>query len=275
MISAYKYFNCPIETLMPETENNFFSGIRIANRTFKTTLSGRMSDLDAVTIQLARDRGWQNPVILDVGVSSGATTVDLLETMRSSGLRPTITATDLIIEAKIFAIAPGIRVLEDSLGNPLQYEFFGWGIRPWNRPSGLDFVTGYFLLRSLARMLAAKSPRSHVMNVKLVSRRRVRGTMNEIEFLESDLTKRHSEFDNRFDIVRAANVLNRGYFESPKLQGMIDNLTTYARKSGGLIIINRTHEDGTNHGTFFEVSDNAPHVVQRIGSGSEIEALVH
>jgi hypothetical protein len=59
------------------------------------------------------------------------------------------------------------------------------------------------------------------------------------------------------------------------MQGMIDNLMTYARESGGLIIINRTHEDGTNHGTFFEVSDNGPHVVQRIVRGSEIESLVH
>jgi hypothetical protein len=275
MISAYKYFNCPIETLTPETENNFFSGIRIANRTFKTTLSGRMSELDKRTVQLARDRGWRNPVILDVGVSSGATTIDLLETMRSSRLSPTITATDLIIEARIFAIAPGIRVLEDSLGNSLQYELFGWGIRPWNRPSGLDFVKGYFLLRSLAIILAAIFPKSHVMDVKLISRLRMFSTMGEVEFLENDLTRRCPDFENRFDIVRAANVLNRGYFELLKLQGMVDNLTTYARKSGGLIIINRTHEDGTNHGTFFEVSDNAPHVVQRIGSGSEIEALVH
>jgi len=272
MISAYEYFNCPIETLTTEAEDEFFSGLRLANQTFKTTLSGRMSNLDALTVRLARDRGWRSPAILDVGVSSGATTIDLLETMRSSGLEPTIVATDLTIKAGIFATAPGMRILEDSFGNSLQYEFFGMGIRAWNRR--LDFMTGYFLLSRLGRILSARLPKSHIMNVKLVSRRRIWPMMDEIEFLENDLTKRYSEFDNRFNIVRAANVLNRGYFDSAKLRGMIDNLTAYARKPGGLLIINRTHEDGTNQGTFFEVSDSGLHAVHRIGSGSEIESLV-
>jgi hypothetical protein len=141
MISAYKYFNCPIEALTPKTEDNFFSGIRIANQTFKTALSGRMSDLDALTVRLARDRGWRNSVIMDVGVSSGTTTIDLFEAVISSGLKPTMIATDLIISAEISAIAPGIRILEDSFGNSLQYEFFGLGVRAWNRRFDLSAAT--------------------------------------------------------------------------------------------------------------------------------------
>jgi hypothetical protein len=272
MISAYEYFNCPIETLTRKTEDNFFSGIRLANQTFKTTLSGRMRDVDEITIRLARERGWLSPAIMDVGVSSGATTIDLFDAMTSNGFVPAITATDLTIGATIFAVAPGMRVLEDSHGNSLQYELFGYGIRSW--PRRLDFITGYSLLRRLARTLAAKRPKSPVMDVKLVSRLRTLAMTDKIKFLENDLANRSPEFDSRFDIVRAANVLNRSYFDSAKLRLMVDNLMAYARKPGGLIVINRTHDDGTNHGTFFEVATTGPRVVRRIRSGSEIESLL-
>jgi hypothetical protein len=55
---------------------------------------------------------------------------------------------------------------------------------------------------------------------------------------------------------------------------MLDNLKAYARKPGGLIVVNRTHDDGTNHETVFETAaDGAVRVAGRIGSGSEIEPL--
>jgi hypothetical protein len=51
------------------------------------------------------------------------------------------------------------------------------------------------------------------MDVKLISRLRMFSTMGAVEFLENDLTRRCPDFENRFDIVRVANVLNRSYFE--------------------------------------------------------------
>jgi hypothetical protein len=272
MIPAYKYFTIPIENLTIKTEDNFFAGIRLANKTFKTTASGRMPDLDAITVRLARDRQWHSPAVIDVGVSSGVTTMDLLEAMVSNGLKPRVTATDLIIRAAIFAIAPGVRMLTDGTENPLQYELFGLGIRAWNRR--LDFITGYIFLTKVAQSFATRLSKSHLMDVKLISRLRTSAAKDAVEFLEDDLAIRNPSFANRFDFVRAANVLNRSYFEAARLRTMIENLKTYARKPGGLIIISRTHEDGTNHGTVFQVSDNGVHVVQRMGNGSDIESLM-
>lgn len=272
MIPAFKYFNDPIENLTVKTEDNFFAGIRLADKTFKTTASGRMLDLDSMTVRLACDRGWRSPAVIDVGVSSGVTTIDLLAAMVSNGLKPTVTATDLAIRAAIFAVAPGIRLLTDRAGNPLQYELFGLGIRAWNRR--LDFITGYFLLTRVAHSFAMRLSKSRLMDVKLISRLGMSSARNVVEFFEDDLAIQNPSFANRFDIVRAANVLNRSYFEAAKLRIMIANLKTYARKSGALIIINRTHQDGTNHGTVFQTSDSGVHVVQRIGNGSEIESLV-
>jgi hypothetical protein len=56
---------------------------------------------------------------------------------------------------------------------------------------------------------------------------------------------------------------------------MIENLKGYARRPEGLIVINRTDVDATNHGTVFQMSDDGVRIMHRVGSGSEIESLVH
>jgi len=271
MIAASKYISCNIENLTQKAEDEFFSGIRLANKTFKTTARVRMPDLDAIVARLASEQGWTNPAVLDVGVSSGVTTADLLATMLSKGLKPAVTATDLTMYATISSLGPGVRMLSDRTGNPLQFEFFGFGIRAWTRR--LDFVTGYFLLTGLARNLATTLSKTRLADVALVSRLKVTSAENSIEFLEDDLATRNPDFDGQFDIVRAANLLNREYFEAAKLTTMIANLKAYVRKPGGLMVVNRTGADGTNHGTVFQASGSAMRVLQRVGSGSEIESL--
>ncbi len=272
MIAASRYFGSRVESITPKTEDAFFSGIRLANRTFKTTTFGRMGDLDAVVVRLACEREWRNPAVLDVGVSSGATTVDLLAAMLSNGLQPEITATDLTIDATILSFGPGLRMLTDRAGAPLQYEICGFGIRTWSRR--LDFVTGYFLLTRLARNVATRLTKKHPVDVKLISRLRTASASKSINFLEDDLSIRNRGFETRFDIVRAANLLNLDYFETEKLRVMIENLKAYVRKPGGLIVINRTDEDATNHGTIFQMSNGGVRVLRRVGNGSEIESLV-
>lgn len=100
MIAASRYFTQPIETVTCDSEDAFFVGIRLANKTFKTTASRRTPELDAVIVKLARDRGSQNLAVLDVSVSSGATAMELLEAMTAGDLQPAITATDLAVKER-------------------------------------------------------------------------------------------------------------------------------------------------------------------------------
>ena len=61
VITAYRYFTVPIEKLTADAERMFFAGIRLANKTFKTTVSGRMPDLDALTVRLVRNSRLASP----------------------------------------------------------------------------------------------------------------------------------------------------------------------------------------------------------------------
>jgi hypothetical protein len=231
-----------------------------------------MLDLDAVTARLSHERSWRRPAILDVGVSSGITTLDLRKAMISNGIIPSVIATDIGIRAAIVTLAPGIKVLVDASEAPLQYDLFGLAVRPWNRR--LDYISGYWLLTKITRNLVSNRIRVSVReHVTLISRWVTSG--DTIDFIEDDLAVRNPAFEDRFDIVRAANILNRGYFDTAKLKIMIDNLKSYARGPGALIIVNRTHQDGTNHGSIFEVlPDKSLHILRRVGIGSEVENLV-
>jgi len=272
MISAHAYFNRPAHAISDSEEADFFAGIRLSNKTYKKTATGRLRDLDAIVIRLARGKGWHNPAVLDVGVSSGVTTLELQEAMVADGFEPKFIGTDIAINAWIVRIAPGIRVLVDSRDRPLQYELFGIGLRAWNRR--LDYVTGYRLLTRLARHFVHTGSNLNRQAVKLISRR-TNAARAVLEIVEGDLSVPNQSFKKRFDIIRAANILNRGYFDPEKLLGMIGNLKDYARGPGSLIVVNRTHDDGINHGTVFETTpDGGLRAVERIGSGSEIEGLM-
>ena len=92
--------------------------------------------------------------------------------------------------------------------------------------------------------------------------------------VEDDLFKPNPQFNDKFDVIRADNIVNRGYFAGSKLRTMLDNLKTYARKPGGLIFVNQTHNDGTSHATVFETAvDGTVPVPWGIGSGSEVKPL--
>jgi hypothetical protein len=120
------------------------------------------------------------------------------------------------------------------------------------------------VLRAAARRLPGRP-------VELVSSR-VR-ECPAIELVEDDIFVARPELRGRFHAVRAANILNEGYFDDAQLRAAVATLRERLRP-GGLLIVCRTHEDGRNHGTFFRSERDGWTVVERIGGGSEIERLI-
>jgi hypothetical protein len=94
-----------------------------------------------------------------------------------------------------------------------------------------------------------------------------------IELVEDDIFVARPELRGRFHAVRAANILNEGYFDDAQLCAAVAALRERLRP-GGLLVVCRTHEDGSNHGSFFRADREGWTVVERIGGGSEIERLI-
>jgi SAM-dependent methyltransferase len=255
-------------------ESAFFSGLKMRNGTFKLTRPSRFAGLDTLLGPHVRKRLQQRCAVLDIGASTGLTTIELADSLTGLGATPQIVATDLFLDAHLVDLAPGVHVLADPLGWPLQYGIGGRGIRAWVRR--LDYVTLAVLPRLLARALLQDRLRKRIaagttQPVRMESRA-LRG--RPIQLVQSDIFELEPAFERQFDFVRAANLLNLGYFAPERIRQAIAHIRLYCRGAGALLLVVKTV--GTRHdGSLFEMLPSGQFVVlARIGGGSEIEGLV-
>ncbi len=260
-------------TMGAAEEAAFFATIRARNGTFKTTTTSRMLEIDAALAEHLVKQGRSRPDVLDVAVSSGVTTLDLRTALLSRHLEPQIVATDMLLEGQIVSLGPRVRVLVDNTGHPLQYDIMGLALPAWQRR--LTAALGYGLVTSLLARTVARHLEKNPLageRVKLVTPRL--WTATGLELIEDDINRCNGQLQGRFDLVRAANILNRAYFEEVALSRMATNLLSYLKGQGGLLLVNRTHNDASNHGTLFMLEADRLLPVQRFGSGSEVEGLI-
>ena len=260
-------------------EEDFFTSLMTRNKTYKTTFHDRFSDINPYLLEYLLHHGPAVPRILDVGVSSGISTVELYDDLRRGGLEVEILATDILVDAFLVRVFPKCHALVDPSGFPLRLDLPVVTMKPWVTRD--DYYNGFFILRKFVNSLFTR--RAHrilrnpgdarISEVKLVTPRALAKV--GITVCTDDISRYNSAFEARFDFVRAANVLNKGYFSPALLSTMIANIGRYLRKPHGSLFVVRTHEDRANHGTLFRTGDNQHfEVVHRFGSGSEVEDLV-
>ena len=276
-IAASQFFSQAADALPQQVEDAFFSSIKNPNNTFKCTWGGRFGEIDQRLAQAVKQQQVKLNELLDIGVSSGATTLDLCDTLRGHGFRPRITGTDYTINAWIVPLGRNCSALLNEEGRLLQADLFGWSMRPWRRR--LDFLTGMWLVRPLlARLISRRAARKlregiGVRKVELVSPRL--RNHDSITVVQDNVLVARDTFTRRFDLIRAANILNENYFQKDELKQAVDNLRSYLRGPGSLLFIVRTLPSGEHHGTLFALrEEGALEVVERIGAGSEIEELL-
>ena len=258
-------------TAREERERAFFRAITIRNGTHKTTYARRLDSVNAmVNDLLPRERLLE---IMDVGVSSGITTLEWVDALAQAGINFRMTAGDVCIFAWLVSFGSRLRVLVDQSGHPLQFDLFGRGI-PY--PLGLrrSFLCPPVLLLThvCRRLLPVLMPwlRERATPIALVSPELAK---RGVRIVEDDLLA-PGAFAAQFDVVRAANVLNRSYFDEDALALMCVNLRARLRREG-LLIVCSTDERGVNHGTAFRANAAGElEVAARIGEGSAVEQLV-
>jgi hypothetical protein len=269
-------------------EKAFFASIRLKNGTYKTTYPHRLDDLnEIINARLPAHRPLE---IMDVAASSGVATLEWMDSLSGAGIDFRMTAGDLCVRAFLLSFGRFLNVLVDDTGYPLQFDLFGRaiayppgprlaarfpplyvGIRTfrWVLPMAFAAVSKQLVGEpegASARRLGVSCRRAALVSPRLFDRK-------SLTILDDNLLRAGS-FENRFHVIRAANILNRSYFSNETLLVMVANLRTRLRRLG-LLVVCRTHDDGINHGTLFRLNPaNEFEVVSRIGDGSEIEHLV-
>lgn len=274
-------------------EEKLFHSLRMSNGVYKKTSYGRLKDMDQALIAKFQRLGVAPKTFLDVAVSSGVSTVNWLESLQQAGLRPSMTATDLTMTVYLVRLLSWLHVLVEKEGFPLQYDVFGFAWRPRCRIRFYVFGNGFLtclwhiVYRGVARrfdlMNRLKSLNGNPppiddpvikAQVKLVTYRL--RDKKDIELLDDDITgPTPSHLRGRFQVVRAANILNRGYFSIHQLGECVKNLRDRLTGPGAFLLIVRTEPKGDNHGSIFRLGDKGSfEMLARVGRGSEIEDIV-
>lgn len=276
---ARDFLATPPAQLTAQMEQDFFSSLMASNRTYKTTFRQRFADTNPTLIEHVRAGAGTAMQVLDIGISYGVSTAELFDDLQAAGIDASIVATDVLTDACLVKAGPGCHVLLDHEGFPLRFDLPGGTMRPWVIPD--DYRSGRFVLRKgvnkvltwRARRIMARGDAHRIKPVKLVTPRLLANAAVTVR--TDDITCFNAGFARRFNLVRAANVLNTGYFSAQDLAIMVDHVRSYLRAAGGYLFVVRTHQDNSNHGSLFRLGDNQQFdVVWRVGDGSEIENIV-
>ncbi len=245
----------------PEIERRFFAKLRLPNGTWKTTYPNRLDDLNRRLLELLpRDRVVE---AMDVAVSSGVSTLEWSDQLLANDVRHRQVAGDLDPDARLLSSGGWLAVLYDAGGRePLLLE-----LGPLALPVRSD--------RRLARLarpgltVALRAIAGRARPVSLVSPR-LRGRAN-VEVVRDDLTV-PGRFPEHFDAIRAANLVQPGYFDEATLRRMLANLRDRLR-DGGLLAICRTGGDGRNHATILRRQGEGFVVEAELNGGAEVRDL--
>ncbi len=275
--TATRFYALDSKDVTSELDDTFFSALKFSSGIFKRTYNGRFAALDREIVSILRSEGTGLREVLDVGASSGITTLELATALRALDHDIKITGTDVVLDAFIVDVLPGCRALVDHEGFVLQHDIFGIAVRPWQRR--LDYLTGMVILRPLInkiltpRALSAMTAGSNVRRVELVSRR-LEADRN-VEVICDDLRKNRDDFRERFDFIRAGNVLNIDYFDESDRKIIAANIASYLDPDDSWLLVLRSDAQGRHNGTLFRYSEvEGFRVHKRFGKGSEVEGLI-
>jgi hypothetical protein len=263
---------------------------RVHNGVLKCTYARRFDDFDRLSVSAiaAHFPTSQNIRVHDIGVSDGRTSCDLYDHLnRLYGGRLNFLASDYAPYLYVLKRTHGRnRLIIDDQQHVLQivtppFVFITIGRRERITPYPLNFLIRLlamvFYARPLLQRYKAGSPDIQRTRIELFGRacRAYMSKHDNFRFEAYDVfSGPFSGSPERFDIIRAMNVLNYSYFSEPQLIQAVENVVL-SLNEGGVFITGSNDERGTvvNGGIYRETKGG----LQRIntsGNGSEIDGLI-
>ena len=259
---------------------------RVHNGVLKSTYARRFDEFDRMSISAiaAHFPTSQFIRVHDIGVSDGRTSCDLYDHLnrlyggqlnfRASDYAPFLYVLKRTHRANRLIVDDQQHVLQ-IVTPPFVFIELGW--RERIMPYPLNFLIRHlvrvFYARPLLEHYKAGSPDIQRTRIELVGRvcRDYMSKQSNFHFDAYDIFSGPTE---RFDVIRAMNILNYSYFSELQLRQAAKNIV-HSLKEGGLFVTGSNDEQGTvvNGGIYREIKGR----LQRIhtsGNGSEIDALI-
>lgn len=261
-----KFFTLRLEELDSARDrgvvDQVYKSFYVENGTSKETSRGRFSDLDEKVLGFLKPDSEN--LILDVGVSSGITSLDLFEKLVQCDYRFSLSISDKF--SRFYCAGSAIRRIYDRdnvLARAYVFSMLADKNLHWKY-----FVSKYSY--ELVRLLPFNGSLAEQL---VLYDRRVRNLIEQGRICEVDYDVFSTTLDLQFDFVRCMNLLNRSYFSPPDILKAIDNLNK-SLKEGGILQIGSTNSAGVNNVSFFRKVENHLEWLDDVNAGSEIKGLI-
>jgi hypothetical protein len=258
--------------------------LRTSNGTFRTSFRNRFEDVDLACLRLMSQHFPSDSAIRveDRAVSHGLTSCEWAKRLLPVFPAATIEASDLMLQLLELSVERGETFITELDGTPLQY------IRPpfvvsvlhaesWRNPmrrliafhgkkrfSRLKLPNGWPDRPQGSAWRVVPIPYIHPEAAALAR------TDTRFRFCRRSVFERTQQACH---VIRTMNIFNRSYFSDERLaegyRAIFDSL-----QPGGIWAVGRTlEEDLSNHATFFHRREHDWEVLDRVGSGWEMEEM--
>jgi len=247
-------------------DNNFYndliSGVKLSNNIYKTTKPLRFKDLDIE---------WQNYLnkneeykFHDIAVSTGVTSYELYNELTESGYKIKLCISDKF--ATWYYKGRFMQTIFDSDYKVFCYYFFVFFVHK-------DNLTNPLLNRFYNYMTKTQTKTNKNLKQFKLFDHKLFNLIHSKNAIEIDFDVLTTIIESKFDCIRAMNILNKLYFDEHQLKKAIENIR-YSLKENGIFLVGRTHNDGTNHASFFRKTGSQFVLLEDIGRGTEIKDIV-
>ena len=238
------------------------STISTSNNTMKTTFTGRFAELDDVTLYCIKQK---ENIIHDIGVSSGITSLDLIDSLDRNGRKYQIWVSDE--HSTFYSQGEYFCKISDQHFNPVCYYFLG--IFFDSTVSWIFAISKYFY--NVFRHFPVNKNKPYKV-IRSFEKRLVK-LIQEAKVNHIDYNVFSTSIINKFTYVRCMNVLNKVYFSNEMIIQAIDNIYT-SLQDIGILQIGKTLENGVNNVSFYSKVDNKLVLIKDYNEGCEIKDLI-
>ena len=243
---------------------------------WKKTQNYRLNIADEKLLETLKSMPNKQLDFLDVGCSDAITTVNFVMQAKS---KLSVLVKPVMMD-KNFSIVRqrklGIKFYRTKYGKPFFIQL-GWVGLMLEESCCREAIIFNPIVHMLNRLIKKHMPLQSVNRSDLINLISpvARGISNSV-FFEGDVLHNQKSFIDSFDVIRASNILNLGYFSKEQLLMAISHLKVYLRESGLLLISRNTNAGGneTEHGTIWKKHGKQLVAVTDFGCGSEIRHIV-
>jgi len=266
-IPVLKYFfvlkiseNFPQINSEPVLEK-FYTDIYVNNKTSKRTFKNRFDNLNIISFDYLKNQ--KNTVIHDVAVSSGISSYEFFDFLKSKNINPVFYASDKY--AEIFVKKGFVTKIYDVEKNLM----FAYAGNFFAVDKNIFFPLTVLLFKMLKK---SKMPAKFNYKLLLLHPEMLKKiNKNEINFINYDIF--NTEINDKFTFVRVMNILNLGYFDEQKINTALENIKK-SMKENAILLVGRTNSDGINNAGFYLKRNDKLIHLRDVNNGSEIKQLI-